>query len=296
MHKNRRASWHDYTLPSYYHLTLMKAPGIPPFSEVIAMGDKQATVKYTPSGRAIRNSLMRLQEIDPALRLLQYVIMPDHVHMLLQVTAQMDEILGRKIAAFKVLANNTAGGKGLFNAGFHDRILTSRHKLNTVFKYIRENPKRLIVRQQFPEYFSRVNCLSICGHRFQTYGNLMLLRNPFMEAVAVHRGESDEEKKRNRDYWSYTAANGGVLISPFISKDEKAIRTEAIEAGGRLIVIQDKPLSDRDKPYGTDFDLCTSGRMLLLAPIDVGFAEKGFRDKCLTMNRLAEDIAASQRE
>lgn len=69
---------------------------------------------------------------------------------------------------------------------------------------------------------------------FQAYGNLQLLENPFMEAVTVHRADSEEQRESNRRKWIYTAANGGVLVSPFISAAERDIRAEADESGGQI--------------------------------------------------------------
>ena len=53
---------------------------------------------------------------------------------------------------------------------------------------------------------------------------MLLLDNPFKEQVVVHRADSPEVRESNRRRWLYTAANGGVLVSPFISPDERGIR------------------------------------------------------------------------
>ena len=93
-----------------------------------------------------------------------------------------------------------------------------------MYDYIRLNPYRLAVRRAYPEYFSRVNSLVVGGRELQAYGNMLLLDNPFKEQVVVHRADSPEVRESNRRRWLYTAANGGVLVSPFISPDERGIR------------------------------------------------------------------------
>lgn len=85
----------------------------------------------------------------------------------------------------------------------------------------------------------------------------------------------------------------GVLISPFISKAEKDIREAAISLGGRIIHIRNEGFEKRFKPSGRDFDLCASGRLLLIAP----WPEKlnrsiVTRKEALEMNALASDLAA----
>lgn len=91
--------------------------------------------------------------------------------------------------------------------------------------------------------------------------------------------------------WLYTAANGGVLISPFISPAEKAVRLEAEEVGGRFILIVNESIDARYKPSGHDFELCEAGRMLIVSanlPGDLS------RQTCLSMNTLAENLAYSE--
>lgn len=118
----------------------------------------------------------------------------------------------------------------------------------------------------------------------QLYGNIHLLNNPFKEQVIVHRADTPEQFERNKEKWLYTAVNGGILVSPFISKREKEIRREAEELGGRFILITNRPLGEREKPVGKDFELCAEGRMLIIAPqTPMDFS----RIACQQMNKLA---------
>lgn len=145
------------------------------------------------------------------------------------------------------------------------------------------------MRRAHPEFFSRVNELKIGDHTYQAYGNFQLLDNPFKEQVIVHRADTPEIRRRNRELWLYTAANGGVLVSPFISPDEKVIRSEAEESGGRIILIINHLIDSRYKPVGHDFDLCEAGRLLIIsANLDGNLS----RSACLTMNALAEEICS----
>lgn len=78
-----------------------------------------------------------------------------------------------------------------------------------------------------------------------------------------------------------------MLVSPFILPAEKAVRTEANEAGGRFIYITNQPLAERYKPSGRDFELCESGRMLIVSANIDGDLN---RATCLTINSLSETI------
>lgn len=259
---------------------------------LIPAGEKGSSyIQTSRIGKAIKLILLNFRMIEPRIRIMQYALMPDHLHILLFVTEPTEEILGRIIARFKVAVNDEAGIKGVFAKGFNDQILKTSRSLDTLYRYLRENPRRLAVRRAFPEYFRRVTRVRLAGGVYSAYGNFQLLECPFKEQVVVHRADSEEVRAANRERWLYTAANCGVLVSPFISPAEKAIRAEAEEAGGRFILITDRQMEERYKPTGRDFELCEAGRMLIVSSPSEG--ENLSRAHCLQMNRLAEMIASA---
>ena len=218
-----RAPWHDYTGRCIYMVTLNKAPLVPNFGSLV--GDYRIPHGHKGSpcivasavGAAIKEGLRKFPQIEPKIRVLQYAIMPDHLHLLLFVQEKTEEILGRYIAVFKVEVNNAAGLKGIFTRGFNDQILKTDRSLDTLYHYLRDNPRRLAVRRAHPEFFRRVNALKIGNRCYQAYGNIQLLDCPFKQQVVVHRADTPSVRERHRAEWLYTAANGGVLVSPFIS-------------------------------------------------------------------------------
>lgn len=293
MNRILRAPWHDYTQRCIYMITLNKNPLMENFGILqgdyrIPTGQKGAAfISSTALGKAIKNTLRRFNSTEPNVRVLQYALMPDHLHILLFVEYPTEDTLGKIIARFKIEVNKAAGTTGVFAKGFNDQILKSSRSLAVLYRYLRENARRLAVRRARPEFFRRVNALEIGGKTFQAYGNFQLLDCPFKEQVIVHRADSSETKQKNREQWLYTAANGGVLVSPFISPAEKEIRKEAEETGGRFILIISEPMGERYKPAGREFELCEAGRLLIVSanlPGDLS------RQTCLTMNTLAQTI------
>lgn len=293
MNRILRAPWHDYTQRCIYMITLNKNPLMENFGILqgdyrIPTGQKGAAfISSTALGKAIKNTLRRFNSTEPNVRVLQYALMPDHLHILLFVEYPTEDTLGKIIARFKIEVNKAAGTTGVFAKGFNDQILKSSRSLAVLYRYLRENARRLAVRRARPEFFRRVNALEIGGKTFQAYGNFQLLDCPFKEQVIVHRADSSETRQKNREQWLYTAANGGVLVSPFISPAEKEIRKEAEESGGRFILILSEPMGERYKPAGRDFELCEAGRLLIVSanlPGDLS------RQTCLTMNTLAQTI------
>lgn len=300
IHNNkRRAPWNDYHARQIYMVTVTKAPESPAFGRLMNVENPtDAYVELSSAGEVIRRELDVTPEITPEVRLIDYVIMPDHFHAIVFVTVRMEKTLGDVIRGIKSAATGKIR-KGVhepdltvFEDSFHDRIITRSGQLDAVKLYVFQNPYRLAVRQMCPEYFRRVNGLTIDGKEVSAYGNMQLLDNPFKENVVVHRAETQEQREKNRMKWLYVAANGGVLVSPFISPAERKIREEAETLDGSIILLTSKPFGDRDKPMGRDFALCEKGRLLIIAlPVE----EKALsRNTCLMLNSLAEVIARGE--
>lgn len=291
-----RATWHDYRARCIYMVTVVKSRQDPYFGQLagnwaIPTGSPGgARIDLLPLGRCINDLIARLPEMESAVNVLEYCIMPDHVHILLFVRERMKKPLGFLMARFKVAVNKTSGFNGVFEKGYNDQILKPSRQLSTLFRYIRENPQRLAVRRANPQFFRRLDSVTIGGRRCRSYGNCQLLDHPFKEQVIVHRADTTEQLASKREKWLRAASRGGVLVSLFISPAEKAIRNEADDAGARFILITHQQKENRNKPSGRDFELCEAGRMLIVAPasLDVTLS----RSSCMTMNTLAESICS----
>lgn len=272
----------------------MKHPDAPSFGSLVGdchlpIGSPGSSyIRASEIGIAIKKRLRRISYIHPALRLFQYALMPDHLHMIISVEDKLNETVGRKLGAFKVGVNHLTGIDQVFEKGFNDQILTKSRKLDIIYNYLRANPYRLAVRRACPDFFTRCNNLIIGDTPCHAYGNIHLLDNPFKDQVIVHRADTDHTFFTFRDHWLHTAANGGVLVSPFISQREKVIRKEAESSGGRFILITNHPFGEREKPSGKDFALCAQGRLLIIAPSTPMPLD---RSVCLKMNSLAKTIA-----
>ena len=211
---------HDYRRPCTYHITIKKLPHIPDFS-IVTGHPASAWVHYYPIGYSIEQSIKSVLKSHPALDVYRYVIMPDHVHILIRAIRYLDHTIGTYIGKMKVVALQNARARGvflksLFEADFHDRILRLDQSLDVVYKYVSTNPNRLLARKFHPEYFRRVNYIFNYGEiHWQAYGNMQFLDNPFKRAVICHRAEEKipEVASANRANWYHTAENGGVLVS-----------------------------------------------------------------------------------
>ena len=285
---------HDYRGRSIYHITICKAPACPPFSK-ISGSPASPYVSKTIIGEIIEQQILNCPNLHPCLQILQYVIMPDHIHFAIFARNYLPRAIGSYIGMMKVKTGQLIRASfpeitDIFTPDFHDRYLLPSHKLKTIINYILENPKRLLERIQNPLFFQRRNNLEMKGTQWQAYGNLQLLQNPFKGPVVIHRSDSEVILNAKHRRWKHISENGGVLVSPFISPAEKEVRRQCEEANGKIILLTNKPFREREKPAAHDFERCSQGRLLILAPQTT--LPSG-RETFLYLNSIAESIALS---
>ena len=283
---------HNYRSRCIYHITISKAVSCPAFSYISGTPSSPLVTRST-IGEIIEQQILNFPKLCPSLQILQYVIMPDHIHFAIFARDYLPRALGRYIGMMKVKTGQLIRDSfpeitDIFTPDFHDRYLLPSHKLQTIINYIQENPKRLLERIQNPLFFQRLNNLEIKGTQWQAYGNLQLLQNPFKGPVVIHRSDSEAILTAKHRRWKHISENGGVLVSPFISPAEKEVRRQCENANGKIILLTNKPFREREKPAAHDFERCSQGRLLILAPV---IPLPPGRETFLYLNSIAESIA-----
>lgn len=283
---------HDYRSRCIYHITISKADSCPVFSYV-SRSSSTPLVTRSAIGEIIEQQILNFPKLCPSLQILQYVIMPDHIHFAIFARNYLPRAIGCYIGMMKVKTGQIIRElfpaiKDIFTPDFHDRYLRPFHSLETIINYIVENPQRLLERKEKPGFFQRINNIEINASFWQAYGNIQLLSNPFKGPVVIHRADSESIKAAKYSRWKHISENGGVLVSPFISPAEKEIRRKCEYSNGKIILLTNKPFSEREKPAAHDFERCSQGRLLILAPqapLPSG------RETFLYLNSIAESIA-----
>lgn len=280
-----RCPGHNYRARCIYHIVLNKADGIPAFSRITGSADSPCVVP-SETGKTIDKVLSGLKHTFPHISILRKCIMPDHVHFAIFVRETTDIHLGLIIKALK---NECFRGKSLFIDGYHDSFLTSRNQLPRMLAYISDNPRRHLLRQLNPGFFTR-NFITDGAQTFETFGNIDLIDEPQLEAVRISRSFTSDVLIAKKRRWLLTVRNDGILVSPFISESERKVRDWAMRNGGAVIVLTDKIFPERYKPSGAFFDLCAQGRLLEISVP----TEKLTRQACLRLNTLAEQIVSGK--
>jgi hypothetical protein len=296
----RRKRGHDYCKRCIYMITLVVAGRRPVLGTLRGPDAQHPEPWVEPSelGERVLECWKRIRKFHSELRSMDVQLMPDHLHGILFMTRYSEWPLGTAITGFKKGCNDYSREMGLgllWEAGYQDTILTHRGQLDNMKNYLRENPYRLWVKRHEPEYFVVKHNVTLGGREVAVAGNRFLLGHPDKALVVCSRSLNEREIEERVDSFMRRAFDGAVLVSACISPGEKAVMRAAYDHGARMIVLLENGFSEFWKPGGRQFDMCATGRLLLVAPWPHHNERRVIsREQCLTLNELARSIVANE--
>ena len=179
----------------------------------------------------------------------------------------------------------------LFARGYNDRLLLRAGQLDTWLAYLRDNPRRLMVKRQHPDFFRVSFNLRLGSQTYSALGNHFLLSHPLRRRVQCSRKLTEAEIDEHIRQALNDASQGIVHVSPAISPGEKAVMRALLDAGHPLIFLEGNGLTPYTKPSHRFFAACARGQLLILSPWEHHNEQQTItRDKCLTLNTLAQEI------
>ena len=254
-------------------------------------------------GAAVLQEVDGIPRYYPQITIIARQLMPDHLHILLYVTRPLPVHLGQVVSGFKAGCNkkwrlmqepqrqepqrqshwapnrvpgssaagsvpgsSAARNKGLlWEQGYHDRVLSGEGQLQRLVDYIRENPRRSLIKRQHADWF-RPCSITAAGTTLHAFGNLELLRAPHRQAVRISSRITEGERNRQQHELLSAARQGTILISPFISTGERFVEETALQEHLPIVKLLPNGFSPYYKPQGHFFEACSEGRLLLLTP------------------------------
>ena len=151
-HKPHRLKGFDYSSASSYLLTITTMGRAPILSKVVYNGlYEPATVELLPCGAVTEKYLLRIPDAYPNVTLDNYVIMPDHVHILLTIERNAPDNKGtdKIIRATKAMITREIG-HSIWQTDFYDVIADTEELFLRCDRYIDENPAAWIERHGEP--------------------------------------------------------------------------------------------------------------------------------------------------
>ena len=325
---HRRRVGHDYEARCIYLIT-MTVEGRRPILGTL-LGDVSESegspdaprVELSPLGEAVKQCWQSIPDYYPEAKPLALQLMPDHLHGIIFITRAMQQHLGIVLKGFKAgcnkcyrelcepegrllqqcrgIENKEGGGEEdkrahgfLFSRNYNDHILDGAGELERWFQYLRDNPRRLAIRQAHSDYFRVRFGVAIGPYTFAAIGNRFLLHHPERVQVQSSRSLSDELVAATVEQMLARARKGAVLVSPAISKGEQAVMRAMLEARLPLIFLTPWGFNTFSRPGHQYYEACAEGRFLILAPWEHQNQRIPLtRDMCMQLNDMAAVICA----
>ncbi len=179
----------------------------------------------------------------------------------------------------------------LFAKGYNDLILRSYEELPVWQNYLRDNPRRLMMKRLRPEWLRPFFGLRIGSQVYSGIGNRELLTACKRTAVRLSRRLTDSEIEAEVVRYLTMAKEGIVLVSPAISPGEKRVMRTVFDAGLPAIVIVENGFTPLSKPRGEQFYACAKGQLLMLSPWEHHNEKKKLTaEQCRQMNLMALEL------
>ena len=346
-----------------YHVTLTVSSREPLLGTLVIPGNdpSQARVDSTELGRALLDCQRSVPVFHPEIQILQYCLMPDHLHAIWYVRRPMEKSIRQAVQGFWRVAkkmgraytylnarsrqtggttNETASPaagmsafpvniavslssispadsretplRALLGNEAYSRLtpiftempfirpMSRRGQLQTMIRYVQLNPQRLATKRLMPGYFRVQKGIVVANRIYSGVGNISLLLAECYATVHVRHELVDEEAQgrpqRLRDYMNgcvLAARHGVVMVSPFISPKERAVKDVLLVEQHPFILLADNGFRDYYKPSDNLFDAVAAGRVLILSPWEYDASKRHItRTDCIALNAMAEEIAS----
>ena len=292
MRHHRENGW-DYRGRAIYHFTLPVEERYPLFGTLEGESAEAAFVGLNAFGRRVYQMLDGLAQFyagkEFALKVLAQKVMPDHVHLVIQVLEPLPQSIGAVVRGFKSgctkvykemygSGENAAGVHGdcegsgaggradapvhfarIFArrgsvlqqdaAYYHERILHAPGQLRRMIDYVKDNPRRLWIKSHNPELFRLHRRTEAAGLPFTSMGNHFLLDWPDKQAVEMSRSATNEEVQERLQSVLAAAQNGTVTYTAAISKGEQLIARTLRAQGYPLVVLLNDGFPKEGSPH-----------------------------------------------
>ena len=317
-------AWHGIGI---YHMILVVPTREPLLGTLVIPDDDpdRAFVERSELGKAVIHDLAQISERHFEISLLQYCLMPNHLHAILHVTKPMQKGILSAVRGFwqgvkklrldpatqKVssvsnevssISRDTirASQSVIFTEKPFVRPMSTHGQLQSMIRYVQMNPARLATKRLKPGFFCVQHNVEINGRIYDAVGNISVLMDENRQSVHVRHKMDEEARLGNpqplRDYMNgcvLAARQRTVMVSPFISRHERDVLSVLLKERHFIIYLADNGFGDYFKPSDALFDAVAEGRLLILSPWQRDPDKRHIsRADCIALNTMAEEICA----
>lgn len=156
--KHNRIKHFDYSQNGAYFITICTHDRKRILSEIAGDG----AICLHPSGEIVESMIQRIADKYPCVSVDHYVIMPDHIHMLLRIDSSQkrlnsnDEVgtgnpsptIGNIVGSYKyqtakqINVMNGTAGEAVFQRSYYDHVIRNQQDYDDIWTYIENNPRK----------------------------------------------------------------------------------------------------------------------------------------------------------
>ena len=148
--KHPRLNNFDYSTAGAYFITICTQNRRCLLSRIVGRGLAPAGIQYTACGRIAQEQLLLLEQRYPTLKIDQYVIMPNHIHMILMLEETAGEnprpTIMDVVCTYKSLTTRQCKKvhpiEKLFQTSFYEHVIRGWHDYCEIAEYIVNNPQK----------------------------------------------------------------------------------------------------------------------------------------------------------
>ncbi len=148
--KPTRLKDYDYSSEGAYFITICTKDKQKMLCDIVGDGAHDVPkINLSPMGGIVEKYILSTNKI-PELTVDKYVIMPNHIHLILLLQNQngtskapspTNNIISRSISTFKRFVNKDIG-HNIFQRSFHDHIIRDQNDYLKIWNYIDTNPQK----------------------------------------------------------------------------------------------------------------------------------------------------------
>ena len=146
--KNNRLTEYDYSQPNAYFITICTKNRRNIFWESVGASiARPKSIPLSENGKIAEEAILNISRYYPMISVDNYVVMPNHIHLLLQINT---DACGRAMLAptISVVVQQMKGyitkriGRPIWQKLFHDHVIRGKQDYLEIWNYIEGNPSK----------------------------------------------------------------------------------------------------------------------------------------------------------
>ena len=142
---------YDYSTPGVYFITICTHRKKCIFGRIVP--SEEPFMQYSPIGFIVQECILSIESYYHNIKINHWVIMPNHVHLLVQITEPTTVVSKKSYSIPNVIGNFKSSvtrevhkrlpyNGQIWQTSYHDHVVESQRNYEMIWKYISENPIR----------------------------------------------------------------------------------------------------------------------------------------------------------